>query len=487
MGTRTFLALVFAAIVFGVRPASLSPPSLPVMQLIRDINTTAYVGIFCRPGFGGGVDSCPWRFLPLVDDVTFLAFDPVNGYGLWRTDGTRRGTSWVRELNSLYFWYTDIEAGSGVIFFLAHDRDGRFGTELWRSDGTRWGTSMVADLNPGPASGMTNGGDGMIHVAGTLYFAGNDGVHGFELWTLEAGLPVPGTSPPPAPQLLKDINPGAGHGVMALFVNAGSTVFFGADDGLHGYELWKSDGTADGTVLVTDLLPGPESAYPRPLAVLGNRVLFDVSTYDPAYEWLAGLWISDGTAAGTVRLAAQSAGVHPGNGIIVAGDRAFLSGWTPETGTELWVTDGTVAGTHLIESVPGPGGLGYVSSWRGAVGNNLLFSPFPDSQVGAGELWISDGTVEGTRLLKDIEPGYIGSGPRQFTTVGNVVFFSANNSAHGEELWVTDGTTEGTRLVRDLNPGPASSWPQSLAAIGGVLYLSADDGVRGFEPWKVTP
>ena len=71
--------------------------------------------------------------------------------------------------------------------------------------------------------------------------------------------------------------------------------------------------------------------------------------------------------------------------------------------------------------------------------------------------------------------------------MGNLVFFSAFDTAHGNELWVTDGTTEGTRLVKDLNHGPGSAFPRSLRNIRGVLYMSADDGVHGFEPWKVTP
>ena len=146
-----------------------------------------------------------------------------------------------------------------------------------------------------------------------------------------------------------------------------------------------------------------------------------------------------------------------------------------------------VAGTHIIDARPGPEGHGG-PYWFAALGNNLIFSPTEGDQPATSfEPWISDGTVEGTRLLKDIEPGVLGSDPREFTAVGDLVFFSAFDTAHGRELWVTDGTTQGTRLVKDLNHGPGDAFPRNLRSIRGVLYMAADDGVHGFEPWKVTP
>jgi ELWxxDGT repeat protein len=371
-------------------------------------------------------------------------------------------------------------AGNGVMFFSARDDAGRYGSELWRSDGTAAGTAMVADINPGPAGSQTNSGVGMINGGGMLYFSANDGVSGFELWKIEAGRTVPGTGEPPQPRLVKDIYPGPGGSSPQDFAYAGSTLFFLAYDPDHGGELWKSDGTADGTVMVKDIVPGPGSSFPDSLVAFGERVLFSTYTFDD--ESVIGLWISDGTEAGTMQIKPEAGDPD----IVVAGNRAFLSGWTPDTGFELWVTDGTVAGTHPIDALPGPEGL-EPWSWRAALGNNLIFTATNPSVPGHFEPWISDGTVEGTRLLKDIEPGPLGTGPRQHTVVGDLVFFSAWDSAHGDELWVTDGTTEGTRLVKDINRGPASASPGYLRSIRGVLYLRANDELHGFEPWKVTP
>ena len=85
-------------------------------------------------------------------------------------------------------------------------------------------------------------------------------------------------------------------------------------------------------------------------------------------------------------------------------------------------------------------------------------------------------------LVSDIHPDG-GSGPQDLTTVGEVVFFSATDGTHGRELWATDGTPDGTRLVRDIRPGIAGSTPRSLTRVGGLLYFSADDGSHGRELW----
>ena len=259
MRTGTLVALPIALVVLTGHDASLAPRSLPKAELIHDVNKVGEHG-FCRFDFTFGSDSCPEQFTPLATDVAFMAVEPINGFALWRTDGTRAGTTLIRDVNSIRI-FNPIVAGNGVMFFVAQDRSGQFGTELWRSDGTFNGTVMVADLNPGPASSQGPSPQ-MLNAAGMLYFLATDGVSGGELWKIEAGRSVPGTGLLPRPQLVKDIYPGPGHGGPNSFAFAGSTLFFVAQDPEHGLELWKSDGTAEGTVLVKDILPGPGSSIP---------------------------------------------------------------------------------------------------------------------------------------------------------------------------------------------------------------------------------
>ena len=99
---------------------------------------------------------------------------------------------------------------------------------------------------------------------------------------------------------------------------------------------------------------------------------------------------------------------------------------------------------------------------------------------------MSDGTANGTVLVKDIHPGHVSSIPTSnsiFKANGHL-FFRANDGIHGEELWKTDGTTLGTRLCKDIFPGKENSDSGYYAENNGSLYLRANDGIHGHELWK---
>lgn len=106
--------------------------------------------------------------------------------------------------------------------------------------------------------------------------------------------------------------------------------------------------------------------------------------------------------------------------------------------------------------------------------NNLMFFTATNTESG-DELWVSDGTVSGTRMVKDIVPGSEGADPKWLTVVGNLVYFSATTPDKGAELWVTDGTSEGTRMIKDIYEGETGSAPQGLTNFYGKLLFFAMD------------
>ncbi len=360
---------------------------------------------------------------------------------------------------------------NGTLFFSAIS-DGNSGRELWKSDGTVTGTVLVKDINPGGGSIPQQ----LTDVNGTLFFGADDGATGRELWKSDGT--TAGTV------LVKDINPGAAGALPLLAItitDVNGTAFFNADDGTIGLELWKSDGTTAGTVLVKDINAGPDSSLPlAPSLTNVNGTLFF-----GADESTAGLelWKSDGTAGGTVLVKDINPGpsgslplASPTPEMTNINGTLFFRASDGVNGFELWKSDGTAAGTVLVKDI-NPGSRNsnpdYITELNGQV-----FFGANDGLTGL-ELWKSDGTAAGTVLVKDIVPGPLGSAVRNLADVNGTLYFAAFNVTNGYELWQSDGTTAGTVLVEDINPGPNSSIPGPLITVDSTLFFSAVDGITG--------
>jgi ELWxxDGT repeat protein len=339
------------------------------------------------------------------------------------------------------------------------------GTELWTTDGTPAGTSMVADIVPGP--GSSNPVNFRALPNGLVVFAARDANHGNELWVSDGT--TAGT------HLLFDVSPGPSSSdpIPLLF---GNQIFFSADDGVHGRELWTTDGTASGTRLVKDLDPGSASGFRFGLVKMGNFVYFAA---------VGGLWKTDGTDAGTVRV---SSGTLSLNAISTNGSLLFLEAWTPEAANELWISDGTAAGTRLLMDIlPGPNdSFGEFELGFMIAGSRALF--VANDGVHGRELWVTDGTVTGTHMVADLTPGSKGTWDDDeyaaMRAIGDRVLFAASDAEHGKELWTSDGTEAGTSLLDDVRPGPGSSSPRLLAAAGGKVYFTTgSDPLLGALLW----
>ncbi|MEG3960099.1 ELWxxDGT repeat protein, partial [Microcoleus sp. herbarium2] len=333
------------------------------------------------------------------------------------------------------------------------------------------GFTVFKDIYPGTDG---SGPKGFINLNNTLYFTADDGTNGDELWKSDGT--AAGTV------LFKDIDPGTNRSGPKGFININNTLYFTADDGTNGDELWKSDGTAAGTVLLKDIYPGTTSSYiyNRNSININNTLYFTASDGTNGFE----VWKSDGTAAGTVLLK----DIYPGSTssfpkvFFNFNNILYFQADDGTNGYELWKSDGTAAGTVLFKDInPGTNGsypINFINL------NNTLYFRAGDATNGY-ELWKSDGTAAGTVLVKDINPGTNGSSPENFININNTLYFTANDGTNGNELWKSDGTAAGTVLVKDINPVTNSSYIYgNLFNFNNTLYFRADDGTNGYELWK---
>jgi ELWxxDGT repeat protein len=362
--------------------------------------------------------------------------------------------------------------------------DETHGQELWTSDGTKIGTRLVKDIYPGSegsyprAATRTND---PVRIGDTLFFVADDGIHGSELWRSDGT--AGGT------RLVKDIHPGnvnPEETFPLILTNVAGTLYIRACNPTRGCELWRSDGTAAGTRLVKDVNPGMGSSNPNHPAGISGTVYFGADDGIRGRE----LWRSDGTAAGTrlvKDISPGSPGLYPLYLMNAAGT-LYFAGEETAHGRELWRSDGTDAGTQLVKDIYPGSEYGNPGQSYTNIGGELFF-PARDPSHGY-ELWRSDGTHAGTRLIKDINRGMASSIPIHLAAIGDTLFFSAYHPSFAHELWSSDGAAAGTRLVRDIYPGgeeSEESVPTELTNVAGTLFFAAENPTHGRELWKAVP
>jgi ELWxxDGT repeat protein len=403
-----------------------------------------------------------------------------SGGKLWRTDGTVAGTFSLGILDGFNIYaerWPMAAAGSTLVFGANGDAHGN---ELWKTDGSLANTSLLADIAPSTYGSMprnlTPFHNGVLLTAsGDADQAYSEG-HTRDLWFsdgTEAGtVKILANSP------------------VDSIVRCGQRAFFARDAGDAGNELWSTDGTASGTSMVKDLYPGttlytgqpaatPNSSYPSSLLCIDDHLFFVARSHGSDRE----LWRTDGTAGGTVLVKAMTA--DPSGAVQLArfGHRLVITSsfGYPTYTAGVWITDGTAGGTQLLKTIPGfdPGqpvtagaysyftmsqpdalwrtdgtAAGTVSLWSGY---SRLRAAFNGQLVFEGNgLTITDGTAAGTRQL-DVFRQYLAAGSLQ----------SMNGRFYYADLQLRSSDGVSTALVGDSNlesiSGPA----------GGRLYYNS--------------
>jgi ELWxxDGT repeat protein len=424
---------------------------------------------------------------------------------LWRSNGT--GADQVFDEDDYgdhYVLHEPTAVGSDLYFVASEGGYDSPDEELWKVGEDAAPPARVTEFYAGDHNDHVS--DLVVHQ-GSLFFSASDPSHGEELWRTVAlaGMPV----------LDADIDPGTlSSNPEPPVAVSDSRFFFVASNGVDDQNLWVSDGTRAGTENVPfgepDSIPDTEllTAVDGDLYFVAEKSLWRVpagssgpaeklgtwSGVDPVdnlVEWrghlyfrvtdtaAAGLWTTDGTAAGTTRVAslptAQVGKEDEAVELVAAGDALYMAARDSGGEAELWRSDGTSAGTVKVLDVP-RGIFDLTADDRGA-----FFTMFPKPDFA---LWHTDGTTAGTLPLQSFQPENFNGWPRDFTLVGSRVYFSAEQSPEeeggtGTEPWVSDGTSSGTHIVEDLKPGSSygDSYPFAFHGVGNrVFFLAGGDG-----------
>lgn len=267
------------------------------------------------------------------------------------------------------------------------------------------------------------------------------------------------------------------------FIVLGQHLFF---SGRSGRELWKTDGTASGTELVANWYTQGLTSFDFGLN-LNQSAVFDGELYfSGAARIGSNLWKTDGTEEGTVLVSevSYSGGVHGPRDFIVLGDHLYFTGPSAPSSTDdrvLWRTDGTSEGTQIVNNIHVGISL-HEDDEIVIMGDNLIFAGFPNGDRNEGGIWISDGTAEGTREITSF--GNTNAQPYNLTSLGDrVVFSSRSLLTHQETLWVTDGTELGTVELREVSSAPVSSAPHDLIRVDDLVYFQGHEAETGWELW----
>lgn len=442
------------------------------------------------------------------------------GSSLWRSDGTANGTEAFAQLGSGVTADNMQAIGTHFLFNAEKPEDPRSNVTIvlsntWISDGTAPGTRllskatlktafrygdrvvMAADdhfkgieywhstLKPGNAAqchDLVTGHYGsdpgnFSELNGKLLFFAGSSEHGRELFTCDAKTF--------APVLLKNINTRGNSSAPFNLKAAGGLLYFMIRDENGAIQLWKTTSKTGSSEQLHVFNTIHDFEF-EGLCEVGNKLFFSLIYANAGKKDKSGprgeLWVSDGSKAGT-RKVFSHAGISKGSDQSVAAykGKLYFNMDDGKNGTELWCSDGTEQGTTLVKDIL-RGAESSSPQWLTVAGNYLYFTA--DNYNDGNELWKTDGSSQGTVQVKDIYDGGASADPVNLQAYKGLLFFAADDGVHGLELWCTDGSETGTKMIADIRKGAEGSVPEDLTECNGLLFFSANNGRQGIELWK---
>lgn len=323
--------------------------------------------------------------------------------------------------------------------------------------------SVLKDIIAGNTASLVSAGNGdnfAVEYNGLVYFTANDGTHGFELWRTDGTLANT--------ERFMDLRTGIASSVPSSYFVANGKLFFNATASNGSRGLYVTDGTLAGTTLLTT------TRVDVPLGAVGSTVYY----YKSGLMSTAGeFWKTDGTPAGTLKIANGFLESDSGPSVVFD-NTVFFSAKSPMASEKsLWKINS--ATDTIVEVAASPLDVSVFTVSNG----KMYFAASADGSLPTG-LWKMDSAAATPAEVQANNSARIALDPESMTDVNGTLFFTARTAAEGRELWRSDGTSDGTVLVKDINPNGGNSNAQLLTAVGQKLFLTADDTTHGNELWS---
>ncbi len=429
----------------------------------------------------------------LNGEALFNAKDASDNYGLWVTNGTTAGTYELTGIAGASAAGVDprwMTAYNGEVIFDGVDASGNL--SLWVSNGTAAGTTELTGIRGIWTGGQIPGAGGNASGFEPHYFtvfnnevlfdavdaSGNDGLwitNGTAAGTTE--LTVSGAYTGGSSKKLWGLN-------ASDFAVLGNEVMFGGCDTSGNWGLWVTNGTATGTVELTGIAGAASQAQggldPSGLVSINGEVLFRGQDSSGYY----GLWVTNGTAAGTQKLT----GVYPENFVAFGNKVGFTA--ADQNGREgLWVTDGTVAGTYELSPPAGAAPAinlsgNYSGNQSAVVNGEVLFAAGYNSTGNGGGLWVTNGTASGTTQLGVAGANAAGLNANDLTVFNGKVLFNGRDLSGQSGLWVSNGTSAGTQEITSIAGANAGGInPSGMTVFNGEVLFGGMDSTGSWGLW----